>query len=273
MPRRARSARRDCPRPFRSSIRSDAAAGTVYGMELREAFTTALPTPDWARVARERIVVALIDLHDWQPWLSDAQALIDPPEASRVRRRVKAADRDALALAYALHRLLLGAILDLDPADVPLGRDAQGCPRLENGTLSTSLSHAGGFAALAASGAGAVGVDLEPVTRASVLPEIAERVCDAGETAALAGLAAPAYGAALLALWVRKEALLKAAGVGLSREMSSFPAPEETVLPLSAVPGETTRIRMLDAGPQCVAAVAGPPRLAVDSAWLRPWRG
>lgn len=239
-------------------------------MELRGAFRTSLPTPDWARAARERAVVALVDLHDWRPWLGEAQALLDPPEALRVRRRVKAEDRDALALSYAMHRLLLGAILDLDPADVPLDRDAQGCPRLGNGALSTSLSHADGFAALAASAVGAVGVDLEPATRAGALPEIAERVCDPGEAAALAGLAPADYGTALLALWVRKEALLKAAGVGLSREMSSFRAPEETALPLSPDSAETTRIRMLDAGPLCVAAVAAPPRLAVDSAWLRP---
>ena len=53
------------------------------------------------------------------------------------------------------------------------------------------------------------------------------------ELAALANLSDDARGRALLDLWVRKEALLKAAGIGLECEMETFPAPTGVPLPLN----------------------------------------
>lgn len=244
--------------------------GAVGGGDLRAAFNDALPTLDWASSANRRIVVALLDLRDWQWGLDDAVALIDPAEAARVQRRHFSADRRALALTYALHRLLLAAVLGRSPRHVPLFRDAHGCPRLGEGALRTSLSHADQWVAIAASTCGPVGIDIEPTARAVEMPEIAESVCHRTEAAMFDGAAGPGYGAALLALWVRKEAVLKAAGVGLARGMSSFAAAAGALLPL--VPGarETTWVRMLDAGPGMVAALAGPPGVAVDCVWLRP---
>jgi 4'-phosphopantetheinyl transferase len=239
-------------------------------MELRAAFDAALPTPDWASTTSAGIVVALIELDDWQPWLPDAGNLIDAADRGRVERRRFAADRDDLTLGYALHRLLLGAALGRDATDVPLIRDERGCPRLADGTLWTSLSHVDGYIALAVTAIGPVGIDIELATRAIVMPEIAERVCHPADAAALAGLVPPAWNAALLELWVRKEAFLKAAGVGLEREMNGFPAPENRLLPLSPPAGQLTQLRMLDAGPRWVGAVAGPPGAPVESAWLRP---
>lgn len=243
----------------------------TYGcMDLRAAFNNALPTPDWASSTSAGIVVALMELEDWQPWLHDARNLIDAADRGRVERRRFAADRDDLMLGYALHRLLLAAALGRDAADVPLIRDERGCPRLADRSLWTSLSHVDGYIALAVTAIGPVGIDIELATRAAVMPEIAERVCHPADAAAIAGLVPPAWNIALLALWVRKEALLKAAGVGLEREMSGFSAPEIGLLPLSPLAGEMTQLRMLDAGPRWVGAVAGPPGAPVESAWLRP---
>lgn len=246
------------------------AVASWNGMGIRVAFRDALPAPDWAVATCARVLVALMDLRDWRTWLADAWVLLDAAEQTRVQRRRIATDRDALTVAYALHRLLLGAVLGRDATEIPLGRDARGCPRLADAAAQTSLSHADGYVALAVSMNGAIGVDIEPATRARVMPEIAERVCHPVEAAALAGLPQPAYGAALLALWVRKEALLKAAGVGPAREMSGFAAPDTSALSLAAPWGETTCVRMLDVGPDCVAAVAAPAGVAVVCAWLRP---
>lgn len=239
-------------------------------MGLRVAFTDALPTPGWAPSACALIVVALIELADWQPWLPEASELLDAAERGRVERRRLASHRDELTLGYALHRLLLGSALGCDPVDVPLTRDSRGCPRLADRSLSTSLSHTDGCIALALTAQGPVGIDIEAGTRAAAMPEIANHVCHSVDAAMLADLVQPAWSAALLALWVRKEALLKAAGVGLEREMNGFAAPVDALLPLSPPPGEMTQLRMLDAGAHWVAAVASPPGVPIESAWLRP---
>ena len=235
---------------------------------LRQAFEGALFPSPWSFGPNAGVLVGLFDLHDWHPWQADAYALLDARERDRVEGRRMATDRDHLALAYALHRLLLGNALGRDAASVPIGRDAAGCPRLSDGLLSTSLSHADRVLALAIGATGPVGVDIEPASRASVMPEIAAQVCHPADAAEIAGLTGPAWSEALLALWVRKEAYLKAAGIGLQREMATFRASDNALLALPG--GGMTWVRMLHAGPRWVAAVAGAPDIPAESAWLRP---
>lgn len=232
-------------------------------------FRRSLPTPEWA-LPGQRIVVALVDLRPWRPWLTEALAFIDPSETERMQRQRRVADRQTLTLAYAMHRLLLAEGLQMAPLEVPLYRDERGCPRLRDGRMWTSLSHADGFIALAICADGPVGVDIELAGRAATMQEIAGHVCHGAEVAALTGLAKAERQKALLSLWVRKESMLKAAGIGLMQEMSGFLAPEDEPLPLPSRDGESTRTRMLDAGPVCLAAVAGPVDATIACAWLRP---
>lgn len=242
--------------PAGSGLRPARTAG------LAEAFGASLP--DWdCRAQPAHVHVGVFDLRDWDAWTADAYDLLDAAERGRVGKRRSPAQRDELALAYALHRLLLGSELRCDPARVPIGRDAAGCPRVFGSTVATSLSHAGGAVAVAVSTAGPVGVDIEASARAKVMPEIAERILHRAETAGTAG--------ELLALWVRKEALLKAAGTGLMREMRSFAAPEWVSLALPD--GRRCRVSMLELGAQWTAAIASTPGVSIDCRWLRPVDG
>ena len=235
---------------------------------LRAAFERAMPAGDWTGALSHRACVGMFDLRDWWTWVSDAHALLDADESRRVLGRRAPAHRDDLALAYALHRLLLGQALGCDAGQVPLGRDHAGCPRVRGGAWFTSLSHADGCVAVAISGAGPVGVDLEPSTRAAVMLEIETRTCHPAETAAMATLDRLARSEALLATWVRKEAFLKATGLGLQREMTSFTADDGARLDLPD--GNICQVSMLDVGPYWVAAVAAPCDIAIDALWLRP---
>jgi 4'-phosphopantetheinyl transferase len=239
-------------------------------LALSSAFDRALPVRAWNPVTTRQVFVALLDLRDWRSWVVDAHAMLDPEERQRVERRRSTAQRDRLALAYALHRLLLARTLGCEVGDVCVLRDAAGCPRVPGTALSTSLSHADGAVALAVSASGPVGIDIEWSARAAVMPEIADRICHPDDRAAMCGLPWAEWNEALLALWVRKEAFLKAAGVGLQQEMKSFAAPRNATIALSG--GASSRVRMLDAGSHWVAAVAAPPETAVQLSWLRPAR-
>lgn len=252
-------------------LRADTHQGTTSKLRhiaLREAFESAMPTSEWHAVPAAGVHVGLFDLHDWWSWLPDAYVLLDVAELRRVQSRRVATDRDQLALGYSLHRLLLAKVLGRDASDVPISRDAKGCPRLSGSRLTTSLSHADHCVAVAIATEGPVGVDIELTERAPVVPEIAERVCHPSDLVGLAALPGLTRDEALLALWVRKEAYLKAAGIGLQREMQTFAAPDGALLELPR--GGSVRVRMLDAGPHWTAAVASTPHLPVISAQLRP---
>ena len=239
---------------------------------LRDAFEDALPL-QWDRPPLQSVRIGLFDLHDWWPWLAEAYAMLDAAELRRVQSRRITTDRHQLALSYSLHRLMLASAMGCDVYDVPIGRDAKGCPRLAHSELTTSLSHADHCVAIALASSGPVGVDIELASRAPVIPEIAERVCHPADIAALdaagmAGLPGLSRSEALLALWVRKEAYLKAAGIGLQREMQTFAAPDGAVLALPE--GGSVKIEMLDAGPHWMAAIARAPEWTVTSAQLQP---
>ncbi|WP_456974869.1 4'-phosphopantetheinyl transferase family protein [Luteimonas sp. A277] len=208
---------------------------------------------------------------EWLGWLAGAAALLDAADLARVQRRRNPHERDELTLCYAIHRLVIGTHLGIEPVTVPLVRDALGCPRVPGTGVSTSLSHAGGGFAVALSTAGPVGVDIEPADRAGVMPEIAERVAHPDEMAALGRESTPAVDRSLLALWVRKEALLKAAGTGMAREMHTFCAPENEVLVLAPPGPALARLQALDLGGGWIGAVAAPPGILVEYARLRPF--
>ena len=242
---------------------------------LQTTFNAAWPPAGWARRVRVGAGAVLVEQVDWLPWLDDARALLDARELACVERRYRPGDRVSLILAYALHRLLLSVLLDIAPGDVPIGRDAKGCPQLPGHRLWTSLSHADGHLAFAFSRVGPVGIDIEPSKRATELPEIADRVSTPAEASVMQQLDGPARARALLELWVRKEALLKAAGIGLERAMESFDAPVAAALRLEGL--EAVRARMLSSGPDCVAAIASvePPGVegkGPDIQWLRSTR-
>lgn len=234
--------------------------------DIHQAFARALPSRDWCS---HPLVVVLADVRDWKSYLTDASMLLDAAENLRMRRKRQQSDREVLALAYALHRLLLGHSLGIDPATVPLWRDASGCPRVGDNLVHTSLSHGGDWIALAVSRAGPVGVDIEPLSRMHLLPEMAGAICDSSELAELETHALDQRGGALLALWVRKEALLKAAGTGLSVEMNSFAAPEGPIGSMPMLQGDAW-LEMLEAGPACLAALARPASAVAAVAWLSP---
>ncbi len=226
----------------------------------------------WATVMRPdsgTVQVGLATVDAWLPWQAQAQALLAHDERERVERLRRRQDREARTLAYALHRLALAATLRLEAAEVPLYRDELGCPRLHGAVTHTSLSHCDGAIAWVIGHDGPVGIDLEPASRRALMPDIAARVCHPEETRALAMLTAADRNAALLALWVRKEAVLKAAGIGMAVEMECFSCDTGWLDARPEMPLRT-HVRALKIGPDWAAAVATSNAAPATIGWLRP---
>jgi len=175
------------------------------------------PTADEARVI-------VFDSAPWWPLRSDAASLLSPHEAARAARFRHALDHDTYTIAHAFWRVALGIAMNIDPALVVLSRAPDGQPQLPGTGFATSLSHSGTMVAVAIARGAAVGVDIEGFPPRTNLQDIASVLCSAAEAQAMATLDGEARTRFLLELWTRKEALLKAFGVGLRVAPSTIDA-------------------------------------------------
>jgi 4'-phosphopantetheinyl transferase len=154
-------------------------------------------------------------------------AMLDEDEKARQKRFVHARNRIEYAGAHGLTRLALGAALSVAPASLAFIEGPNGKPSAQWGgqpaPVSFNLSHANGMVGVAVLGHAdvPVGFDLERFDRKIEL-ELADRYFRPEEVKWLASLAADERPRGFLRLWTLKEALIKATGEGLSRELDSF---------------------------------------------------
>ena len=112
---------------------------------------------------------------------------------------------------------VLARYLAVEPGSLTLGRTPAGKPELAGAPFRVSLAHGGGVALVAVTDGREVGVDVEPVRPVSGGWSLVAPRAHAGRApAARAGSDRAAGMRVLVDHWTRKEALLKAAGVGLA---------------------------------------------------------
>jgi 4'-phosphopantetheinyl transferase len=195
----------------------------------------------------------------WSVDLRRAEGLREAPpdEAERARRFRDPRDgRRFLARRAALRRVLRAAA----------GRDDvvyEGKPRLVGSPVHFNLSSSGDRALIAVCDA-PCGVDVE---RRRVIPDaqdVAEGLFTPGERAALAELG-DGYALGFLRVWTRKEAFVKALGLGLGYPLTSFEVSAGPCARLLSARPDAGRWSLigLDPDPEHVGAlvVAAPARL------------
>ncbi len=154
-----------------------------------------------------------------------SRRVLDAEESARLDGFVRPADRDAYAVAHVTLRRLLGERLGRTPEAVVLEREPcthcggpHGRPVVPGNEVHFSLSHTNGLVLIALAPA-PVGVDVEAVPEASTITDVATQL-HPQERAELAGLPAADRAFGFTRCWTRKEAVLKAAGVGLNEDLS-----------------------------------------------------
>ncbi|WP_406333497.1 4'-phosphopantetheinyl transferase superfamily protein [Streptomyces zaomyceticus] len=150
-----------------------------------------------------------------RPELREGEGLLAPWERRRLAGIRLPSRRDDVVASRLLVRLCVARFTGLPPAESTpaqlcpdCGRHGHGRPYLPGQPgVGVSLSHADGLVA-AAVGPGPVGIDVEPSTRRPGPSRILRRLLS--ETEFAEAVAQPDPGPALLRLWVRREARLKA---------------------------------------------------------------
>lgn|SRR2546423_4482922 len=147
-------------------------------------------------------------------------------------------DQARFIAARGILRGILGRYLHTPPECVRFGYNAYGKPELldeeEGARLRFNLSHAGRVALFAVASEREVGVDVETIRDDFACAEVAARFFSRREVEALAGLPARSFVRAFFNCWTRKEAYVKARGMGLSLPLDCFD--------VSLAPGEPTAL-------------------------------
>lgn len=141
---------------------------------------------------------------------------LSPEEEARAARLKHGQDgRRWRAARHALRRIV-AEIVNAPPESLVIEPDDLGKPRLHGGGLQFNLSHSAGEALIGVSRDRAIGVDIEVVHEVLDAEALARSHFTNAERAEWSRAAAAARDRTFLTCWTRKEACVKALGVGLS---------------------------------------------------------
>lgn len=188
-------------------------------------------------------------------------ALLDPDERSRAGRFRFERDRGRYVARHAFYRRVLASRLGITPATVVIRTTAEGRPALvTTDALDFNTSHADGLAVIALSHGRRVGVDVERMRHIEDAQALAEAHLTDRELDAFRALPSGSRSRAILAVWTRKEAVVKATGHGLSVPLDGFdtgpidgPAVRQVSLPSR---GRSLAVAPLEGLPDHVGSVA-----------------
>ena len=152
-----------------------------------------------------------------------AVASLSEAEWERARRFVFKRDRNRFIAAHAALRETLSSQCGIPASMLEFALGPFGKPSLvEHGGLRFNLSHSQSLGLIAVCDDAEVGADIELLRPMPDAEALAETYFTPAERLALAALPAEARERAFLCCWTRKEACLKATGMGLSVDTRSF---------------------------------------------------
>ncbi len=177
-------------------------------------------------LAGDEVHVWVADLDESREDLGRYEELLVTEELARAVRFRKALDRRRYTVGRALLRELLAGYLGTDARDIRFDYNRYGRPsvvRPESGSkLSFNLSHTGPLALYAVSADQVLGIDVERVRHDMDHLALGEHFFAPAERAALRSVPPRSRADAFFNCWTRKEAFVKAYGMGLSLDLSSF---------------------------------------------------
>lgn len=151
------------------------------------------------------------------------RSLLTGEELARAVKFINPADAEGFILGRGLLRRILAGCLNTDPAELQFNRNAQGKPFLAESGLEFNVSHSRNRMLIAVTAGRAVGVDIEYRRSGLNMESIAKRWFAPEEQAFFRTLGNPENG--FFEIWAKKEAYVKALGIGIYKELSTFAVP------------------------------------------------
>ena len=191
------------------------------------------------------------EVHVWRanldaafPLLNSLQKLLSPRELNRYQRFHRQKDAAYFLARRGVQRLILERYVGIPPSTLRFARSKHGKPELvtqrNEALVSFNASHSDGLALYAIACEREVGVDVERCHRKSETEQIASRYFTSRESQKLLAIPTDHRNEAFYACWTRKEAYMKAKGLGLRLGLDQFEvgfAPGEPAALLSSSEG------------------------------------
>ncbi len=150
------------------------------------------------------------------------EASLSADESERAARFHFTADKDRFIAAHVCLRDILARYLHCEPGQLNFSVNDYGKPALHDHKLEFNLSHSGDFALVGITQERKVGVDVERIRQGISSQVIARQYFSKSEVAELQALPLEQRKIAFFTCWTRKEAYIKAQGLGLSLPLESF---------------------------------------------------
>jgi 4'-phosphopantetheinyl transferase len=180
--------------------------------------------PEEARLEKGAPPLADGDAHIWFARLDDMrdqipkyERLLDEEEQARAARFRFEVDRERYIIGHGMLRMLLSRYTGFDPIDIRFIRGRFGKPYLPGRPIDFNLSDTKDAVLIAFAQGMEIGADLETMTRTVEHLQVAEHYFTENEIKGIK--AAGDSKRRFLELWTRKEAVLKASGVGIMEDL------------------------------------------------------
>ncbi len=186
-------------------------------------------------------------VHVWRINLSTSIELewsvLSPEEQARAQRFRFEPDRNRYVFSHGALRLLLGRYLNLKPTEIVFHRGDHGKPTLDHDSdLRFNLSTSHEMALLAVTIQRELGIDIEYRNESHADRQVARQFFSPREIDALNAVPPEKFIEAFFNCWTRKEAYIKAVGLGLNMPLDQFS--------VSLQPGEPAQLLEVIGQPQ-----------------------
>ncbi len=183
----------------------------------------------WQNHKGEALSVSSTAVHLWRAQLagSDAellncQGLLSTDEINRATRFIKSEDRVRYIFYRACLRKILSFYVQIVPEKITFSTGEKGKPFLAGSDLQFNVSHSGDYLLIGVTRGQAIGVDIENVKPNKDFLALAKRFFADSEYQEIKKYPTREQIAAFYRCWTRKEAFIKAIGLGLSFPLSDF---------------------------------------------------
>lgn len=177
--------------------------------------------------AKQKELICSKEVHVWRVWLDlntiqskSLAGILSVDELARAARFRFEIDQKRFMVARGMLRKILGHYLGEHPQKIRFDYTSYGKPMLKTNcgqnALCFNLSHTDDFALYAFSLGGNIGIDMERIRDDIEIAQIAQRFFSLGEISSLERMDENKREALFFQYWARKEAVIKAMGLGVS---------------------------------------------------------